>query len=131
MSRPCPCTSKLTYERCCQPLIEGKRVAETATLLMRSRFSAYALGKVDYLLKTTSESERAKLVREELAQYCRTIKCISLKIISAEQGGPGDETGTVKFHASLQVQGKRQLHIELSRFIREEGAWVYVDGDTN
>lgn len=131
MSRPCPCASKLTYDRCCQPFIEGKKAAETATLLMRSRFSAYALGKVDYLLATTAESERAKLDRDELIQYCRTIRCVSLKILSAELGGPEDETGTVKFHASLQVQGKRQLHSELSRFSREAGAWVYVDGDTN
>ncbi|MBL0209807.1 MAG: hypothetical protein IPQ13_02670 [Holophagaceae bacterium] len=131
MSRPCPCTSKLTYDRCCQPFIEGKKAVETAAQLMRSRFSAYALAKVDYLMKTTSEAERAKLDRSELAQYCRTIRCVSLKIVSTEQGGPGDETGTVKFHASLQVQGKRQLHIELSRFTREAGAWVYVDGDTN
>lgn len=98
---------------------------------MRSRFSAYALGKVDYLLKTTEAAERAKLNRDELIQYCRNISCVSLKIISAEQGGAGDDTGTVKFQASLQVQGKRQLHIELSRFVREAGAWVYVDGDTN
>ena len=98
---------------------------------MRSRFSAYALGKVDYLMKTTEATERAKLDRDDLAQYCRQVKCVSLKIISAEQGGPSDETGTVKFHASLQVNGKRHLHIELSRFLRENGAWVYVDGDSN
>ena len=131
MSKPCPCTSKLTYDRCCQPFIEGKKVPETAVLLMRSRFSAYAVAKVDYLLKTTEATERAKIDRDDLTNYCRNVKCVSLKIVSAEQGGPGDETGTVKFHASLQVQGKRQLHIELSRFVREEGAWVYVDGDSN
>ncbi len=131
MSKPCPCTSKHTYDRCCQPFIEGKKVPETAALLMRSRFSAYALGKVDYLLKTTQTVERAKLDRDELAGYCRSVKCVSLKIISAVQGGPGDESGTVKFHASLQVNGKRQLHIELSRFVRENGDWVYVDGDSN
>ena len=131
MSKPCPCTSKLTYDRCCQPFIEGKKVPETAVLLMRSRFSAYAVAKVDYLLKTTEATERAKIDRDDLTNYCRNVKCVSLKIVSAEKGGPGDETGTVKFHASLQVQGKRQLHIELSRFVREEGAWVYVDGDSN
>ncbi len=131
MSKPCPCTSKLTYDRCCQPFIEGKKAPETAALLMRSRFSAYALAKVDYLLKTTEASERAKIDRDDLINYCQNVKCVALKIIAAEQGGPGDETGTVKFHASLQVQGKRQLHIELSRFIRENGAWVYVDGDSN
>ena len=87
MSRPCPCTSKLTYDRCCEPFHSGKKAPESAALLMRSRFSAYALGKVDYLMKTTEATERAKLDRDDLAQYCRQVKCVSLKIISAEQGG--------------------------------------------
>lgn len=131
MSRLCPCTSKLTFDKCCEPYLTGKKTAETPEKLMRSRFSAYATRKVDYLLATTSEEERAKLDAEELAGYCRTVSCISLKVIRTEQGGPQDETGTVLFHASLQINGKRMLHRELSRFKREEGRWVYVDGDTN
>jgi SEC-C motif-containing protein len=98
---------------------------------MRSRFSAYALGKVDYLIQTTSLAGRDALDREELKTYCRNIRCVGLKILAREAGGPGDETGTVKFHASLQVNGKRHLHVELSRFVREEGCWRYVDGDSN
>jgi SEC-C motif-containing protein len=98
---------------------------------MRSRFSAYATRKVDYLIATTSEAGRAGIDREELASYCRNISCISLKVIQLELGGPQDETGTVLFHASLQINGKRTLHRELSHFKREEGRWVYVDGDTN
>jgi SEC-C motif domain protein len=98
---------------------------------MRSRFTAYAMRKVDYLLATTSTEERGKLDPEELAGYCKTVSCISLKVIKTEAGGPQDDEGTVLFHASLQVNGKRILHRELSRFKREEGRWVYVDGDTN
>jgi SEC-C motif-containing protein len=86
---------------------------------------------VDYLIETTAVAQRAALDREELAAYCRGIRCVGLKIVSREAGGPGDDAGTVKFHASLQVNGKRHLHIELSRFVREEGRWRYVDGDTN
>ncbi len=131
MSRPCPCFSKATLDRCCGPFLSGKAFPDSATKLMRSRFSAYALGKVDYLIDTTAEAERAGLDRAELEAYCRSIRCVGLKIISAEQGGPQDDAGTVKFHASLQVNGKRHLHVELSRFVREEGRWRYVDGDTN
>ncbi len=131
MSRPCPCTSKLTFDKCCEPYLSGKKVPETPEKLMRSRFSAYATRKVDYLLATTSEEERAKIDPDELAGYCRTVSCISLKVVKTEAGGPQDETGTVLFHASLQINGKRMLHRELSRFKREDGRWVYVDGDTN
>lgn len=131
MSRPCPCQSRLTYDKCCQPYIDGKRLPEAPAQLMRSRFSAYSLGKVDYLMTTTCSAEREKLDRQELASYCRTVKCVGLKIVSTQQGGKDDPEGTVTFHASLQVNGKRHLHIEKSRFVREEGRWVYVDGDTN
>jgi SEC-C motif-containing protein len=98
---------------------------------MRSRFTAYALGKVNYLIATTEASEREKIDRQELASYCKEVKCVGLKIVFAENGGKHDSEGVVKFHASLQINGKRHLHIEKSRFFREDGKWVYVDGETN
>ncbi len=131
MSRPCPCQSKKTYDACCRPYHDGKKAAESAAQLMRTRYAAYALAKVDYLMRTTEASERAKLDPQELAGYCRSVKCVSLKVVSSEAGGPEDSEGLVTFHASLQVNGKRHLHIEKSRFVREGGQWVYVDGETN
>ncbi|BDU76980.1 YchJ family protein [Mesoterricola sediminis] len=131
MSRPCPCASTKTYAACCEPFLIGRAQPETAEQLMRSRFSAYALGKADYLAATTCAEERAKLDIEELGRYVRAVKCITLKVLATEAGGAADETGTVTFHAKLQINGKRMLHREKSRFVREEGRWAYVDGDTN
>jgi SEC-C motif-containing protein len=128
MSRPCPCTSKKTYDQCCGPFIEGARLPATAEQLMRSRFSAYALGKVDYLLATRSADKRDSENREELAQYCKSVQCVGLRIVGKEKGGAGDAEGVVTFHASLQANGRRSLHIETSTFAREDGRWVYVDG---
>jgi SEC-C motif-containing protein len=98
---------------------------------MRSRFSAYATGRADYLAATTAAAEREKLDVEELERYCRAVRCISLKVLSTSAGGPGDETGEVVFHAKLLINGKRMLHWERSRFVREEGRWAYLDGETN
>ncbi len=131
MSRPCPCTPTTTFEKCCAPYIEGKKLPDTAERLMRSRFSAYALAKADYLIATTASEKRGELDRNDLESYCRTVRCVSLKVKSTEKGGPGDDTGVVVFHASLQVNGKRHLHIERSQFIREDGRWMYLDGETN
>jgi SEC-C motif-containing protein len=128
MSRLCPCLSKLPYDRCCGPFHAGTALPDTAEQLMRSRFSAYALGKVDYLIQTRPEAKRAEENREELTQYCKSISCVGLKIVSREKGGKADDTGVVTFHASLQAQGRRSLHIETSTFAREAGRWVYVDG---
>lgn len=131
MSRPCPCASSKTFDKCCEPFLKGTKLPENPERLMRSRFTAYSLGHVDYLVNTTAAEEREKIDAVELGQYCRSVKCISLKVLKTEQGGPQDETGTVLFHASLQINGKRMLHREYSRFIREDGRWMYVDGDTN
>jgi SEC-C motif-containing protein len=128
MSRLCPCTSKKPYDRCCGPFHAGKAAPETAEQLMRSRFSAYAMAKVDYLISTRPEAKRGDEDRDELIQYCKAVSCVSLKIVSKEKGGKADETGIVTFHASLQANGRRNLHIETSNFVRENGKWVYVDG---
>ena len=128
MSRPCPCTSKKPYDRCCGPFHAGTTLPETAELLMRSRFCAYALGKVDYLIRTRPEAKRADENREELTTYCKSVQCVGLKIVGKEKGGKADDTGIVTFHASIQANGRRTLHIETSTFARENGRWVYVDG---
>jgi len=98
---------------------------------MRSRFSAYALGRADYLAATTAAVEREKLDVPELERYCKAVKCISLKVLGTRDGGPGDDSGEVTFHAKLLINGKRMLHWERSRFVREEGRWTYLDGETN
>ena len=131
MSRPCPCESKRTYDKCCEPYILGRKVPETAELLMRSRFSAYAMNMAEYLVATTAAEEREKLDVDELGRYCRAVKCISLKVLETQGGKGGDETGVVVFHAKLLINGKRMLHREKSRFVREEGRWAYLDGETN
>jgi SEC-C motif domain protein len=131
MSRTCPCQSRKTFDLCCEPYLKGRRQPGTAAELMRSRFTAYAEGRVDYLIASTALAQREALDRADLLQYCRSIRCLNLKILSTELGGEGDETGTVLFHASLQVNGRRVLHRELSRFVREDGRWMYVEGETN
>jgi SEC-C motif-containing protein len=131
MSRPCPCTSKLTFDKCCEPFLVGKGIPESAEKLMRSRFTAYALNRVDYLVDTTASEKRGELDVEDLSRYCRAVTCISLKILSRQAGGPQDDAGVVIFHASLQINGKRMLHRERSTFRREDGRWFYVDGETN
>ena len=48
----CPCGSPTLYAACCGPLHRGARLAETAEQLMRSRYSAYALGELGYVFRT-------------------------------------------------------------------------------
>ena len=67
---------------------------------MRSRYSAFARGEVDYLINThpqpsLSESER----RLALHQACRQTRWLGLTVLAVSGGGPEDLDGTVRFEA--------------------------------
>ena len=127
--RPCPCGTTASFADCCGPLLAGVRQAETAEALMRSRYTAYLEGAVDYLITTTAAAARGRLDRAGLVAYCRGLRGISLRMLEVCGGGPLEETGVVEFAATLRAQGRTFVQRERSRFVREHGRWVYVDGD--
>ena len=123
VASPCPCGSGLAYAACCEPLHEGAQ-AETAEALMRSRFSAFALGLEGYLLSSWHPSTRpASLGLDPEVVWRR------LQLVDTVAGGPGDAEGVVEFRASYRSpEGEGVLH-ERSRFVREAGRWVYLEGE--
>lgn len=127
MPRRCPCGLH-TFDLCCGPYLRGERRPETAEALMRSRYAAYLEGAVDYLLDTTAAAARGAIDRAQLAGYCRTLRGFSLQILETVAGGPADDTGVVTFEARLRSGERRFVQRERSRFAREHGRWVYVDG---
>ena len=129
MARPCPCGNRLTFEACCGPFVSGAAAPPTAVALMRSRYTAYGEGAVDYLVATTAEASRSLLDAPDLQAYCASLKLVRLEILSTEAGGPGDQAGHVTFRATLRLGGKKGTQTERSRFTREAGRWVYADGE--
>lgn len=121
--QPCPCTSGHNFGSCCGPYIEGERHADTASALMRSRYSAYTLHHADYLLATWHPSTRpASLDFDPQTQWMR------LELAESSQGEPGDTTGTVFFTAHF-ISGKQLCTMsEKSQFRQENGKWFYIDG---
>ena len=122
VSDACPCDSGRTAESCCLPVIRGVP-ADTAEALMRSRYTAFTLGETDYLLKSWSAATRPPRVEIDPDQ-----RWLGLKIKRIEAGGPDDTEGVVEFVARYKIDGRGfRLH-ETSRFRKESGQWVYVDG---
>ena len=62
----CCCGAPVALAECCGPFVEGAKFPATAEQLMRSRYSAYCLGRVSYLVETTHPSERNKSLRAEV-----------------------------------------------------------------
>lgn len=118
----CPCPTGLPYNECCGPFHSGVTHAATAEQLMRSRYSAYATGDTDYLLKTWHPKTRpSELTLDPELRWYR------LDILATERGGLLDQAGTVEFRAHYRTpDGPGEQH-EISRFTKHSGAWVYVD----
>lgn len=125
----CPCESRKTYGACCQICHQGK--APTALALMRSRYSAYALGLVDYIIRTTHplNREAAKSLDErkkEIEQFCKTTVFKGLKILDVQEG---DTKSTVTFTAFMSQAGKDFSFTEKSTFEKVLGNWLYLSGE--
>jgi SEC-C motif domain protein len=122
----CPCGSTATLETCCGQYLDGE-AAPTAEKLMRSRYSAFVLGRGDYLAATLSTEQQKDFDIEDFNASAANTKWQGLEVRNSSDGGESDETGTVEFVARYKA-GKDQItHHELAMFTREEGRWVFSD----
>ncbi|MFC1895519.1 YchJ family protein [Thermodesulfobacteriota bacterium] len=126
---PCPCGSQSPYADCCGPLIERTRSADTPEELMRSRYSAYARGEVDYIVETTHPSRRQGHDPRMIARWSRKSDWHDLQILGVEGGGPDDDEGKVEFIAEYTEKGGRVQHHEIAEFKKSDGQWYFFDGN--
>ncbi|MFF1574092.1 YchJ family protein [Leifsonia sp. NPDC058292] len=117
----CPCSSGETYDECCGPLHRGDTPAPTAERLMRSRFSAFALGDPGHLLRSWHGSTRPSTL-----DLTPGIRWYRLDILGTDKGGPFDRDGVVAFRAYYKGEDTG-VQEETSRFVREGANWFYVD----
>src|SRR3954454_13976936 len=118
--RACPCGLGDDYESCCGRLHAGEP-APTAERLMRSRYSAFAVGDAGYLLRTWHSSTRpAELVLDG------AIRWTGLDVLAATGGTAFHSEGTVEFTAHYRRAGSAGTQHEVSLFTREGPLWTYL-----
>lgn len=126
---PCPCRATdsrpLAYAACCGRYHAGPLhlLAPTAEALMRSRYSAFVRGDRSYLLATWFTGTRPA----DLAPDPPGLRWLGLDVRRhAEQDA---DHATVEFVARSKLGGRAHRLHETSRFVRQDGRWLYVDGD--
>jgi len=98
---------------------------------MRSRYTAYTRGDIDYIANTLAAENRAAFDRAAAKAWATQSKWLGLRILRVENGGQADREGIVEFVATYSQGGKAIEHHETSQFRRgERGAWRFVSGDT-
>ncbi|MEM7167903.1 MAG: YchJ family protein [Planctomycetota bacterium] len=124
----CPCTSNKVYAECCQPILDRTRPAMTAEELMRSRYTAYAKKKIEYLRESTAPESRKNFDEKSASDWATGSEWLGLDIVSTEAGTPMDTEGKVEFIARYKAGDNELEHHEYAEFRREGGVWYFVDG---
>ena len=119
----CYCGQNRPFTECCLPIINGKEKANTAEALMRSRYSAYATKRFDYLSQTSTGQ-----ASQNESDFDSGIQWLSLDICRVIDGQESDQTGIVEFKAFYKHNGSSLMVWEESSFINKNGQWLYASG---
>ena len=125
----CYCGSGKQYEACCQPYITGSAIAPTAEALMRSRYSAYVVADINYLMNSHHPSTRPTKERKSILRWTKSVQWIKLDVKNAVAGTVNDTEGWIVFIAYFSDGGKIETIHENSRFVKENGKWYYISGE--
>jgi SEC-C motif-containing protein len=122
----CPCNPQLLYENCCKPYHLG-RSAETALILMRSRYSAYAFNLPGYIIRTTHPQNPhyfpdKKEWQRSISSFSKNCHFNRLEILEVTET-------TVTFTAHLTTKkGGEATFTEKSTFAKINDQWLYLSG---
>jgi len=116
----CPCGSLVDYKKCCKPFHKNKKKPKNALELMRSRYSAYAMGEIKYIQKTThknNEEWQNPNWQEEIKLFSQS----EFKKLEILDFIDGEKEAFVEFKAYIDDY---VLH-EKSKFVKED-VWLYL-----
>lgn len=124
----CPCGRTdargraMVYEQCCGRYLDHDTPAPDAECLMRSRYSAFVLGRAGYLQTSWHASTRPTVLTLEPGQKWLGLTVKRHRVIDPDHA-------EVEFVARSRLRGQGVRLHETSRFLREGGRWFYLDGD--
>ena len=121
----CPCNPKNLLVQCCGKYHAGEP-APTAEQLMRSRYSAYVLGLIDYLVTTTLPAQQKLLDQNDIRTWSTQSTWLGLDVQDFEELSDKIHA-TVTFVAKWRDgQGDHQ-HLEKSGFVKTKDRWYFLD----
>jgi len=124
----CPCGSGLAFAECCEPIIRGDKIADSAEALMRSRYSAYVSKDIGYLGESLHPSSRRDWDEAATRRWAEGSEWLGLEVVRSEPSEDNADEALVEFIASFREGGQLHKHHELAHFVRDQGRWYYQDG---
>lgn len=93
---------------------------------MRSRYCAYCLGLIDYLIATTLPAQQAQLDIAAMTQWSQASEWLGLEIEKTVEIGADRAQVTFTAHWT-DPDGSRRQHLECSDFVRKDRRWYFID----
>ena len=121
----CPCASNKPFQECCDIFISGAHLPSTPEQLMRSRYTAYVLGNIDYIANTMCGVAANHFNVDSIKIWVEKITWLGLKVLKSNMH---QNKGFVEFIASYEKNNKKQKIHEISQFSLIDGKWYYVSG---
>lgn len=128
VSQLCLCCSNRTYQKCCGLFINEGILPPTPEALMRSRYTAYASGKIEYIKDTMRGNASVGFDPEDALQWAQSVEWLGLEVVQTQFPDNTDERGFVEFVAKYSWNNKEHKLHELSEFKKIAGQWYYVAG---
>lgn len=125
----CPCASGKEYINCCEPYLNGGKDAQTAEILMRSRYTAYIKTDIKYILATILPKSRKDIDEKSIKNWSEKTDWQKLEILTTKDGGIEDDSGIVEFIAHYKDKGIARKHHEIGKFKKIDGKWFYDDSE--
>ncbi len=122
----CPCQSGKNYGECCHPFHFAEKNPQNAEQLMRSRYSAFVLQHIDYIVETTVPTQQKLLDRSALQEWAETTNWQGLEVIK-HTPAISKTHSFVEFKAFFMHDQQKQAHHELSLFVNIQKRWYFVD----
>lgn len=126
MNTLCPCGSNSELTQCCEPLHNGA-MATTPEALMRARYTAFVLKKMDYIHKTTDPQALRGFDIVANREWAENSEFYKLEVLRSSIDG---NKGIVEFKAYYKTNGEstQVQHHEVSKFRKHAGVWFFRDG---
>lgn len=118
----CYCKSDLEFTVCCEPILRVDKIPTSALALMRSRYSAYCIGDVNYLKATTHNHSWSDEELKFIQDWTDDSEWQHLEIVTSSEN-------IVEFKAYYIFENKQHLHHEKSTFTKDKDMWKYADGE--
>ena len=118
----CPCGNNLDFSHCCELIHNDLKMALSAEMLMRARYSAFVVHNIDFIYHTFHPSTRLYQDKKDIEAWALANKWVKLEVLKAC-------ATSVEFKAHFFDHASRpDLHHEKSNFAQLDGLWYYVDG---